>query len=252
MGYLIFFFDPSEAPNGIMAALKCRKVGDFFKLLAIPLQQIGPKEFIRNPRERPVFLPIATLDRYVEQEIFIRNDNELTQDFLPPNSQVAFVFRKLPPAIEIMEVYPSEFWNPKDMTLQGLEPPPHEMEPWHAFLRLDVRKEKCRTEMLLILGVVFRESKQSDLEHWYFGKKTVVVTGCTLLESQPGKPLAQVQEEFRPSLGNLSLGFCEFQNVRVDLNGSFDFDKRPVSYDHSDNMCIVNITVGREEETEVG
>jgi hypothetical protein len=255
-----YIFGSPEAPNVITAALKCRQDNDFFKVLAIPLQQIGPKEFIRDPRERPTFLPIATSDRYVEQEIFIRNDNESTQDFLPPNTHLAFVFRELPPAIEIVGVYPPEFWNPKDMILQGLKPAPHEQQPWYACLRLNVRKaeEESRTEeMLLILGVDFRpkwkeESEQGDPEGRHLENGTLVVTWCKLLESKPYKPLAQVQEEFGHSWGVLLAGFCEFQGVRVDLNGSFGAAKRSFSHVLGEIMCVVDITVVGEEKKSSG
>lgn len=147
-----FVTTPPKKPKVPKAILRCHKEGDFFHLVAIPLLHLGLNQFIRHPEETLSFLPIKTLPEFIEQEIFIKNlpsDNDISNEHL-----CAFIFSELHPAIEIIEVYPSNFWNPADKILQG-SLQDDEWNSWHACLLLDVKLEE-RVKMLLFLGVNFQ------------------------------------------------------------------------------------------------
>jgi hypothetical protein len=206
-----------DIPGIIRAPLKCRKANDFFNVLAIPLQHLGSKQFRRCPYYGVSLLPTTNLTRYIEQDIFIRN--ELTKPLNSDKRRLGLIIRSIAPEIEILEAYPSEFWRPKEMILQGLKGR-DDKQSWHACLLLDTKLNGHRGQSILALGVIFPRRA------W-----------CYLLDREQGKSLPQFHEELQaPNLGRLS----EKGHIQVE------FENSPEGMTHKvfgEDMFIVDIKV---------
>lgn len=246
---------PLEPPEVAMAILNCRRDGDYFHLVVLPLKRVGSR-FIRHPKEHPTLLPIESLTSgYLEQMIIIRND-DATSRRLQRDRHLAFIFRNLAPEIKILEVHPFTFWDPKDKILQGLTYR-HDQRPWHACLRLEFSTD-TRRQLLLVLGMdIHVASKEEARERYPWASNGFVLQPWyNLLRMPQCKTLAQLHNEHQKLLSRLR-DKDRYQNsedrfVRVELNGAI----RPLSKNFrivlDEYMCIVDITLEMRNRGEKG
>jgi hypothetical protein len=233
-----------SAPEVVLAALNCRKGGDFFHTLALPLRQIGPKQFERFPGHQLCTVSTTALSSYTLQEIFIVQ-SALFGSFDWGQRNLGFIFRKLYSGIEIRRVYPLPFWNQNDKILQGPNTRGFMNKmSWHACLHLEIRAESRGMHLLLFLGVGFRslESGTLPIVHlpWDEGN-TLAEPWCALLDLPQGdKFLGELHSEFRMS--SRRLRGCEHRGVRVTFNkGLRDSDNTAFVDVMGEYMCVVDI-----------
>jgi hypothetical protein len=212
---------PQVPEEVAMAALNCRKDGDFFHFLALPLWNIGRHHYVRHPKKHPVLLPMTVLDLYENREIFIQN--EIQQALGSSNRHLALIFQDLDPAIAITDAYPPAFWNSKEKILQGRKHK-DDLQPWHACLRLLITTRSPH-EMVLVLGVNFTRGHNKP---W-----------CTLIKAPRGVSLEQVHGKVKIPLTRIER-LTEGVKVQLNKRPGNEFEFSPVI---GALMCTVHVTV---------
>jgi hypothetical protein len=237
-----------------MAALNCRAERDFFHVLGLRLHRVGPKQFARSAEEGPIHLPTETLSSFVMEELYIQSKQDVLHDL--DKRHLAFIFRKLPGAVRLLEVSPSWAWNSNDKILQGIFGPPSVYQSWHACLHLESTTESGPRHLVLILGV---ELCLIDLEGlgishtpWDSGN-SVARPWCALLDISLEIDFnTNIHRYLRDSNAPKEFaGFCEHDGVCVSFNDSRrDSDSlQPAFVDViGQYMCVVDLTLCEEEE----
>lgn len=243
-------FGTSKHQEFTHAVLSCTKEGDHLRTVAIPLRHIHSNQFVRCPNEHITYVSNRASWGFIQQEIYIMDQpptpRRLTEDF---HSHFSILFLGLPPELEIVDVYPSEFWKPKDMVISGLKENDPE-RPWHACVLFDVKLER-RTRLILVLGVEFPQSPGwKDPFNWFipfmwnslFDQVETIEPWCILLDSHGDETLKQVYEAAKsPSYKG------RIQDTR-DLSHSNWVKARifagPLMFGLDTSMICIQLTVG--------
>jgi hypothetical protein len=225
----------------ILAALNCRKEGDFFHALALPLCVVGPDLYTRDPTFDISLLSLASLDKYHAKEIFIRN--EPTENFGQKNRHLAFLFRDVDPKIKISQVLPPRYWQPKERVLQGV-PYGFPYATWSASVLLTVASASQRPRRInLFLTMEFNrkireheDSKNHDsIASGSVGKRFCARPWCLLTGDSPDMSL--LHKEYRM--------YCRLQDIEVTIGRRSSSDNGRVVENFfevlGEVMCAVDI-----------
>ncbi len=141
---------------------------------------------------------------------------------------------------KVQEVYPPQFWLPKENIIQGLSRR-DEKQSWHACVHLKFYTEIFPRHAFLVLGVDFRyiERRKGDVPLWD-DYDLQISTWCTAF-LDPTETLAEVYKRDFSRVRENFKGSCEYEGLRITLNEvSGDKDYVPFMSVMGEYMCAVD------------